>query len=189
MLSANATAGGAVRSMNVELQSAPSPQAVAGTFAALVDVLLPGDDDFPAAATTGVQAVILDRLRLRIGWDSVEEIVTFLDAGGQFNSLPESARIERVNRFEVELPDHFAHVRFVTFLAYYESPTVIRALQQLGHDYNDSPLPNGYVMDPFDPRPGFDLPVELKGSYLRTEEIARIDLSSLADLDLPKVVE
>ncbi len=175
-------------SNDIAIHSA-TPTAIAANFAALVDVLLPGDADFPSAATTGIQAVVLDRLRARIGWDAVTEISLFLDRDGPFSGLAPEARVEHVSAFESELPDLFAQVRFVAYLAYYEAPTVIRALQQLGHDYNDSPLPHGYVMDPFDARPGFDLPRKPRGSYLKTEEIERIDLSSLADLDLPRVVE
>ena len=38
----------------------------------------------------------------------------------------------------------------IAYLAYYESPTVVRAVRSLGHVYNDAPQPVGYAMAPFD---------------------------------------
>ena len=80
-------------------------------------------------------------------------------------------------------PVRFAFARFATYLAYYQTPAVILALQRTGHDYNDAPQPLGYQMAPFNP--AIHTPKTPRGTYMKTDEIVRLDLSTLADLNLP----
>jgi hypothetical protein len=152
---------------------------------AIVDTLLPGDDDFPAASATGIQPVVIQRLRQRLGPDAPAELVRALGEG--FDSLPASERVEAMTAFAESSPLLFAELRFATYFAYYETPAVIQALQKLGHQYNLSPLPHGYTMDPFDPAIG--VPSNPRGSYKATESVERLDISSLADLGLRVVTD
>jgi hypothetical protein len=94
------------------------------------------------------------------------EIVTPDDAAG-------------IRLLEREEPALFFELRYATYFAYYQQLEVIEALQKLGHDYHAAPQPLGYVLAPFDPRPGRDLPSNPRGSYKPTEQIDRIDISSL----------
>ena len=92
-------------------------------------------------------------------------------------------QIQILEEFTQSEPELFTSLRFATYFSYYELPSVIATLQAIGHDYNDAPQPFGYELPPFDP--AINLPATPRGSYKKTDEIAAIDLSSLADLNLP----
>lgn len=163
----------------------PTPSAVAATLAAFVDMLLPGDDLFPAASLVGTQSQLASRLRERAGPEGLTLLLETLGAG--FAGAPVTEREQAVRRLEDEQPALFALVRMAAYTAYYAAPAVIAAIRALGHEYNDAPQPKGYELRRFDPTPGVDLPAEPRGSYLRTGDLARVDTSVLADLGLPAV--
>jgi len=165
--------------------SDPQTDQLVRAMTAIVDTLLPGDDDFPPASTTSIQSVVINRLRQRVGADAPAELVGTLGEG--FASLPKAERVDAMTAFAASSPLLFAELRFATYLAYYETPAVIESLQKLGHQYNLSPLPQGYTMDPFDPSVG--TPASPRGSYKATESIERLDISSLADLGLRMVTD
>ena len=50
-------------------------KALAAEFAALVDLLVPGDREFPAASEVGVQAKLADRLIVLRGDGAVAELI------------------------------------------------------------------------------------------------------------------
>ena len=156
---------------------------LAQTFAALVDVLIPGDAGFPSASAAGVHGLVIDRLRGRLGSEVLEEIATALGGASGFLRGTDTERVEAVGRLEVDDPALFSELRFCAYFSYYESPVVIGVLRRLGHDYNDAPQPLGYAMQPFDPTPGADLPRIPRGSYKQTDDITRIDISAIPDLE------
>lgn len=163
-----------------------SPVEMAETLAALVDTLIPGDDLFPSASTVGTQALLADRLRWAYGRDGGQRVVDALASGGRpFVELTPAQRVEAVSRMETEQNDLFAFVRMAAYLAYYAAPPVVEAIRRLGHDYNDSPLPQGYELPKFDFAPGVNVPMKPKGWYKPTDLIKRIDVSGLEDLGLP----
>ena len=160
-----------------------NPTLLAETLAAFVDVLIPGDELFPAASATGAQALLTERIWRRYGNEGHPRVINALDGARSFRDAFLNARVEAVRRFEVDDPELFAFLRFATYFAYYQQPAVVAAIQALGHDYNVTPQPLGYELPPFDP--ARHLPREPRGSYKATDDIVRIDLSALADLDLP----
>ena len=81
--------------------------------------------------------------------------------------------------------DFFAYLLMAAYLAYYATPPVIEAIRHDGHVYNDAPQPLGYELAPFSFTPGLDVPLNPTGSFKWTFMMERIDISSLADLDLP----
>lgn len=155
---------------------------LARTFARLVDVLIPGDDDFPPASAAGTHGLVMDRLRTRLGRKGPAAIAKALGGASQFLRGSDAEQIETVRRLEAEEPASFSELRFCIYFSYYQSPIVVGVLQRLGHDYNDAPQPLGYAMQPFDATPGADLPRVPRGSYKQTGEISRIDISSFPDL-------
>jgi hypothetical protein len=159
------------------------PTEAAAILAAFVDALIPGDDLFPPASTVGVQAMLADRLRDRVGPEGAPTLVRWLQTGvADFATAPTATRLEAVARLEREAPDLFAMARMATYLGYYATPTVTTAIRVLGHDYNDAPQPRGYPLAPFDPTPGADVPAVPRGAYKRTEEMAPLDPAALAAL-------
>ena len=135
--------------------------------AELVDLMLPGDDVFPSASAVGVHGLLRARLREIDG----EAALTILEtASGQSD-------IDALMKLEHEEPDLFAKLRSVVFLTYYEMPEVQDAIRSQGHLYNVAPLPKGYAMGRFDM--SVDVPAHSHGSYVKTEDVKRLDLSGL----------
>ena len=154
------------------------PKAIAAELAALVDVLLPGDDLFPEASAVGLQAVLADRLRVRRGEACIDELLCALEAcGGPLHALADDQRHVVVARLEQDHAELFALVRAAAYLGYYESPAVQAAIRVLGHPYHGVLLPEGYDVGPFDP--DVDSPRHGRGWYKATGDVERVDLDFL----------
>jgi hypothetical protein len=153
-------------------------KALAAELAALVDVLVPGDDAFPPASEVGVQAKLTDRLILMRGEGAVQALVEALAvAGGPLAGLDRDGRTALVNRLERERPDEFLLIRNIVYLSYYESPAVHAAIRAMGFTYHAIPLPAGYDVGRFDPKT--DTPQHGRGAFVPTDEVRRVDLSKL----------
>lgn len=158
-----------------------SPRQISESLEAFVDTLLPGDALFPPASQVGAQHLLAERLRTHRGSDAVEQLATSLaDEGRAFTDLTPQERVRAVRRLERNAPELFAFARAAVYFAYYQHPSVVRAVRRLGHDYNDAPQPQGYAMPAFDP--AINAPKHRRGFYKKTEEIVPVDTSSLADL-------
>jgi hypothetical protein len=152
--------------------------ALVAELAALVDVLVPGDGEFPAASTVGVQAKLADRLIVLRGEGAVSELIGVLGAsGGPLQRLNAAGRTAVVARLERERPDDFLRVRNITYLAYYESPAVHELIRSMGFTYNAMPLPQGYAVGSFDPET--DMPRHGRGRFVTTDGVRRVDLARL----------
>ena len=159
---------------------ATDPAAIAAMLRELVDVLLPGDERFPAASDAGTHGVVADRLVAQLGEAALDDLAQTIKAcGGPLASLSKAEQQDVVRRFEAAHPEQFETLRMIAYLAYYESPTVVRAVRSLGHAYNDAPQPAGYAMAPFDESDPRQAPAHRRGSYIRTEDVKRLDLTPL----------
>ena len=169
---------------------ATEPAEIAAMLRALVDVLLPGDVRFPAASDAGTHGLVADRLLAQTGETALDDLArTLADCGGPLGPLSAAERQAVVRRFEANHPEQFETLRMIAYLAYYESPAVVRAVRALGHVYNDAPQPTGYVMAPFDESDPLQAPAHRRGHYVRTEDVARLDLAPLpADPLAPETI-
>ena len=78
------------------------------TLAALVEVLLPGDELFPCGATLGLEGLLADRLRQSIGRAELDALTAALAATGTpFAALAPAARLPVVTQLEREHPALF----------------------------------------------------------------------------------
>jgi len=153
-------------------------KALAAELAALVDVLVPGDGEFPRASEVGVQAKLADRLIVMQGQGAVRALTEALTAaGGPLARLDEDGRRTVLARIERERPDDFLLIRNIVYLSYYESPAVHEVIRVMGFTYNAIPLPGGYDVGRFDP--ATDMPRHQRGRFVATEEVRRVDLSQL----------
>ena len=126
-------------------------KALAAELAALVDVLVPGDEAFPPASEVGVQAKLADRWTLMRGDGAVHALIEALAAaGGPLARLDGDGRSAVLTRIERERPDDFLLVRNIVYLSYYESPAVHEAIRAMGFTYHATPLPIGYDVGRFD---------------------------------------
>jgi hypothetical protein len=153
-------------------------KALAAELAALVDVLVPGDDAFPCASEVGVQAKLADRLTLMRGEGAVQALAeALIAAGGPLARQGGDGRTAVLARVERERPDDFLLVRNIVYLSYYESPAVHEAIRAMGFTYHAIPLPVGYDVGRFDP--ATDTPRHGRGAFVRTDKVRRVDLSQL----------
>jgi hypothetical protein len=151
---------------------------LAAELATLVDVMVPGDGEFPSASQIGVQAKLADRLVVMRGKDAVRTLIDALaGCGGPLAPLDKDARIAVLTRIAHERRDMFLLVRNIAYLSYYESPAVQEVIRAMGFTYNATPLPAGYAVGKFDP--ATDTPRHGRGHFVRTEEVKRVDLSQL----------
>ena len=151
---------------------------LAAELAALVEMLVPGDGEFPSASEIGVQAKLADRLVVMRGNDAVQALNEALTAcGGPLAPLGKEARSAVLSRMERERPDDFLLVRNIVYLSYYESPAVHETIRAMGFTYNATPLPAGYAVGRFDP--AADTPRHGRGHFVATAEVKRVDLSQL----------
>lgn len=153
-------------------------QALAAELAALVDVLVPGDHEFPPASQIGAQAKLADRLIVMRGDGALAELVEVLNGcGGPLAFLGSEDRAAVVARFERERPEQFLQLRNLAYLSYYDCPAVHEAIRAMGFTYHAAPLPEGYAVGKFDPET--DMPRHGRGGFVRTEEVRRVDLTQL----------
>ena len=144
----------------------------------LVDAMIPGDGGWPSASFVGVQGVLGMRLLETVGENCLDQLDrAVLDCGGPLSELDAEARLALLARLEKERPQLFALVTTATYLAYYESPAVVRQVQSLGQPYKAIPALGGYPSTPFDLE--HDRPNHGRGSYLATDQVRPVDLSSL----------
>ena len=156
------------------------PAEIAAMLKELVDVLLPGDGRFPAASDAGTHGVVADRLMAQVGETALDDLAqTVAACGGPLTPLDPAERQAVVRRMEEAHPEQFETLRMVSYLSYYESPAVVRAVRALGHAYNDAPQPAGYAMAPFDESDPLQAPAHRRGDYVRTDDVARLDLAPL----------
>jgi len=163
-----------------------NPTESAKMMAAVCDALLPGDGLFPKASLTGTQAVVANRLGERYGgviFANLSEDLTVERRG--FTELSNEERVAALRKLATEKPEFFGYLLTAAYLAYYATPPVIEAIRLDGHIYNDAPQPLGYELKPFSFTPGLDLPLVPRGWFKWTDMVQRIDIVSLAELDLP----
>lgn len=155
------------------------PQPIApAELVALVDTLIPGDGQFPAASTVGVHGVVTLRWRDLMGADGLDALAAALSRhGGPLAPLETDGRVAVLRRLEAAEPPLFAALRMTVYLAYYEQPAVTEQVRALGFAYNEAPLPEGYALDPFDPAE--DAPKHRRGHFVPTGAVSRVDLSGL----------
>jgi len=155
-----------------------APVPLAALFADFVDVLIPGDDKWPAASAIGVQGLLLSRVVEEWGEEEPRLIASaLLAAGAPFAGHNAAERKAIVERLEASHPDLFAQLRSAVVLAYYESPVVAEAIRALGRPYLLRPHLVGYPSRPFDP--ARDTPAHGRGAYLKTGEVQPVDISGL----------
>lgn len=148
---------------------------IALPLAALVDTLLPGDEDFPPASSIGTHRLLADRIRARYGEQKLQDILDLITAcGGPLEPLDGNARVEAVRRLEREHGGEFAQLRNIAYLSYYESADVIQVIKSLGHDYHAAPQPEGYRLAAFDP--ARDAPAHKRGHYIATDAVSPVHI-------------
>src|SRR5688572_31289655 len=99
-----------------------TPSAIAATFAAIVDVLIPGDDVFPSASTVGTQGLLAERLRQQRGVAAVAKIATQIAETGPLVGADRETQIVTVRKLEADNRSLFHMLYTITCFSYYQHP-------------------------------------------------------------------
>jgi hypothetical protein len=147
-------------------------------LAVLADTLLPGGEGWPSGATVGVQALVAARLVQERGDDAVDSVVAALGDDAQaLLTGDEAARVAAVAAWEARDKDLFGFVRDAAFIAYYESPAVVLAINAHGHPYRLVPHVAGYKLPRFNLER--DTPKHGRGRWTPTDAVQRVAVETL----------
>lgn len=166
------------------------------TLAAALDALLPPQGAFPAPSSIRlIDDFIIPRVPLagaqpppypRLTNDDLRAIVQSLvdaTATGDANDVDMTAVLQALEQAD---PARFTALWRLAVFGYYSRPEVIAAIQHdLAPAYHGAPLPLGYAhaIEPWDASHPHNFPVNLRGHYVATDAVQRVDLSQLpADL-------
>lgn len=109
------------------------------SLTALLDVLLPGDGDFPPASATTLPERLLAHPRF------AATVAPVLEA------LTDGISPDTMRRVEAEHPAAFAALLTGVYSLYYTDPGVAAALARLTGYQTRPPQPEGYHLPAFDP--------------------------------------
>jgi hypothetical protein len=144
----------------------------------VVDTLIPGEGDWPAASLVGVHGVLGARLVEMLGENALVDVdLAIRKHGGPLAALDSAGRVNSLRQLESAEPKLFALLRTASYLAYYENPAVIVQIRSLGQPYDAVPIRRGYDIGQFDLER--DRPRHNRGHFVSTPDVQRVDLSKL----------
>lgn len=151
---------------------------LAEALADLVGELLPGNGEWPSGRDVGVQHSLQIRFIEEKGEDSIPVLAAALAAiGAPFGNLDRAARVKAVKDFEASEPKLFGWLRDTAYFGYYAAPAVIAVINARGTPLHARPHLKGYNLPRFDR--ATQTPTHGRGSWIPTEMVERIDISSL----------
>jgi hypothetical protein len=111
---------------------------------ALLDTLIPGDDDFPSAGSLGMHEALLTHDRFRTAY---EAILDLLPAG--FADLSIQTRASHMIEIEAREPDYFNGLIVGVYSLYYTHADVTLVIERLTGHTTRPPQPEGHLLEPF----------------------------------------
>jgi len=161
------------------------------TLAAALDALLPPTGSFPLPSDTGlIDDFIFRRVPAtgasgeQVPWPRLDSdglravLATIAMLNGDLNDMTAT-----LAALEQERPADFTALWRLAVYGYYSRPETIAAIQRdLAQHYHGAPLPLGYAhaMAAWDASDPFQMPTTPRGTYIRTEDVRRVDLSGIA---------
>ncbi len=136
----------------------------AGTLQSLLDILIPGDADFPAPGTIDLATAMLGH----------ERFAAFAEAAlgrlpPDFGSLANADAVAAVAALEAADPEGFGALLIGLYSLYYVHPAVLAAVERVSGYAARPPQPEGYRLAPFDPAV-VAIPASRGRLYRETEE-------------------
>lgn len=129
----------AARDLDVELERERE-------VAALCDLIIPGDDVYPAPSAIGLPSRLAGHERFAPTADAVLGLLP-----EPISKLPREAAISALRAVEAAHPLVFGWLIIAVYSLYYSDPAVLPAIEQ-DFDYAARPpQPLGHSMEPFDP--------------------------------------
>lgn len=143
----------------------PALAPLARVLDAVADALIPPEGDWPAPSDLTVGADLAGHLR-------PEHLAQLTAAAAAlppgFAEADPAARTDVLRRLETTDPAAFDLLRRACYLGYYARPEVVAVLRARGHDFAESPQPNGYAITPVDLAA---VPQSGRGRYVPTSDV------------------
>jgi hypothetical protein len=118
-------------------------------LSAILDTLLPGDADWPAAGGLGLAGEVRGDLEgTEEGRATLHEIIAALPV--DFARGDAAAREATLRRIEAAMPQAFERLVAAAYLAYYVDVRVRAVVERVTGYENRPPQPLGYELEPFD---------------------------------------
>lgn len=115
-------------------------------MSALLDVMIPGDGDFPAASAIDLHAALVAHDRFSVAYAAV-----LAKRPDGFDALPDSERVAALTRIETREPELFNALTVGVYSLYYTHPQVAAVIERLTGHTARAPQPAGHPLEPFDP--------------------------------------
>lgn len=161
----------------------------AAVLDAVADTIIPPHPDWPTASELDL-ATFAGRYLTPSGYRNKhfpfateDEFKAGLDRlGASFAHGTAAERTAAIAALEQAGDPLFEQLRALVYYGYYSRPAVTLAINRnlpAGRDYHGPPLPYGYLQttEPWDEE--LLAQAEEKGSYLKTDEVVRVDLSKI----------
>ncbi len=118
----------------------------AATLQSLLDILIPGDADFPAPGAIDLAAAMLAHARFAAFAEAA-----LVRLPPDFGSLGTGDVIAAVEALEAADPEGFGALLTGLYSLYYVHPAVLEAVERVSGYAARPPQPEGYRLAPFDP--------------------------------------
>ena len=115
-------------------------------MSALLDTLIPGDGDFPAASAVGLGDALAGHNRFAA---PLAEVTALLPAN--FEALAAEGRTGALIDIEAQYPALFKALIVGAYSLYYTQPQVAAVIERLTGHTARPPQPDGHPLAPFDP--------------------------------------
>jgi hypothetical protein len=112
----------------------------------LLDTMIPGDVDFPAASAVGLHAALVAHERFAAPYKQILALLP--DA---FDKGSPESREGALTEIEVLHPDFFNRLTVGAYSLYYTHPQVAAVIESLTGHTARAPQPAGHPLAPFDP--------------------------------------
>lgn len=113
---------------------------------ALLDTLIPGDADFPAASAVGLHDALAGHERFAAPYVDVLVLLT-----GGFDTGSNENRNKTLSTIEETHPELFNALIVGVYSLYYTRPAVAAVIETLTGHSARPPQPSGHALPPFDP--------------------------------------
>lgn len=115
-------------------------------MSAMLDTMIPGDADFPAASAIGLHAALAAHDRFAAPYAAL-----LAELPASFGALPQAGKVATLTDIETRHPTLFNTLTVGAYSLYYTHPQVAAVIEALTGHTARPPQPIGHPLEPFDP--------------------------------------
>jgi hypothetical protein len=114
-------------------------------MSALLETMIPGDPDFPAASAIGLHDALAAHERFAAPYAAV-----LAELPANFDTLTQTDKVAALTAIESEHPARFNELTIGAYSLYYTHPQVAAVIERLTGHTARPPQPTGHPLEPFD---------------------------------------